>query len=71
MFFAPQRERDVLSHQKIKRLDEKIEESKETLNTRIDDLKAIKFWSKRTVLEIALTIWGAILTLYVAGILKF
>jgi len=56
---------------KIERLDEKIEKGLEALNTRIEDLKAIKFWSKRTLLEIALTIWAAILTLYVAGILKF
>lgn len=55
----------------IKRLDEKIERGIESLNTRIEDLKAIKFWSKRTFLEIALFIWGAILTLYVAGIIKF
>lgn len=66
----------------IKRLDEKIEKGLESLatridkglealNTRIEDLKAIKFWSKRTLLEIALGIWGAIVTLYVAGILKF
>ncbi len=55
----------------IKRLDEKIEKGFDSFNTRIEDLKAIKFWSKRTVLEIALTIWGVFLTLYVAGIIKF
>ena len=55
----------------VKRLDEKIENKTEALSIRIEDLKAIKFWSKRTVLEIALTIWGAFLTLYVAGIIKF
>lgn len=55
----------------IKRLDEKIDKGLEALNRRIEDLKAIKFWSKRTLLEIALGIWGAIVTLYVAGILKF
>ena len=66
---------------KIERLDEKIEKGLESLNqrvdegikalnTRIEDLKAIKFWSKRTLLEIALAIWGAIVTLIVAGIIK-
>ena len=55
----------------IKRLDEKINRGLEALNTRIEDLKAIKFWSKRTLLEIALAIWGAIITLYATGILKF
>ena len=50
----------------IKRLEDKIKGT----NTRIEDLKAIKFWSKRTLLEIALGIWGAIITLYAAGILK-
>ena len=55
----------------IKRLDEKIENKIDALNTRIEDLKAIKFWSKRTVLEIALAVWGAFMTLYVAGIIKF
>ena len=54
----------------IKRLDEKIDKGLEALNTRIEDLKAIKFWSKRTLLEIALAIWGAIVTLYATGILK-
>lgn len=54
-----------------KRLDEKIDRGLEALNTRIEDLKAIKFWSKRTLLEIALTIWGTIVTLYTTGILKF
>lgn len=55
----------------MKRLDEKIEKGLEALNTRIEDLKAMKFWSKRTFLEIALAIWGAIVTLYATGILKF
>lgn len=41
------------------------------VDQRIEDLKAIKFWSKRTVLEIALVIWGTIVTLYASGILKF
>ena len=61
-----------------KRLDEKIDKTLdnlntriEAINTRIEDLKAIKFWFKRTLLEIALAIWGAIVTLYAAGILKF
>ena len=54
----------------IKRIDEKINKGLEALNTRIEDLKAIKFWSKRTVLEIALAVWGAIVTLYAAGIIK-
>lgn len=54
----------------VRRLDEKIENKTEALNTRIEDLKAIKFWSKRTLLEIALTVWGSIMTLYVSGILK-
>jgi hypothetical protein len=58
-------------HSEIKRIDEKIDKSFEALNTRIEDLKAIKFWSKRTLLEIALAIWGAIVTLYAAGIIKF
>ena len=66
----------------IKRLDEKIDKGLESLviridkglealNTRIEDLKAIKFWSKRTLLEIALFVWGAVVTLYVAGVIKF
>ena len=55
----------------IKRLDEKINRGLEALNTRIEDLKAIKFWSKRTLLEIALAVWGAIVTLYATGILTF
>ena len=55
----------------VKRLDEKIDKGLDALNTRIEDLKAIKFWSKRTLLEIALAIWGTIVTLYAAGILKF
>jgi len=70
----------------VERLDEKIEKGLENLSkrveervkavdTRIEDIKAIKFWSKRTLLEIALAIWGAIVTLIVAligvGILKF
>ena len=54
-----------------KRLDEKIEKGLEALNTRIEDLKAIKFWSKRTLLEIALAILAIIATLFAAGILKF
>ncbi|HDQ05840.1 MAG TPA: hypothetical protein ENN36_03845 [Candidatus Bathyarchaeota archaeon] len=63
-------EKEVFDVQ-IKRLDEKIENKTEALNTRIEDIKAIKFWSKRTILEIVLTIWGAFVTLYAAGILKF
>lgn len=62
--------KDVIGAE-IKRLDEKIERGLEALNTRIEDLKAIKFWSKRTFLEIALAIWGAIVTLIAAGIIKF
>jgi hypothetical protein len=54
----------------MKRIDEKINKGLEALNTRIEDFKAIKFWSKRTVLEIALAVWGAIVTLYAAGIIK-
>jgi hypothetical protein len=55
----------------IKRIDERINKGLEALNTRIEDFKAIKFWSKRTVLEITLAVWGAIVTLYAAGIIKF
>ncbi|PVX24873.1 MAG: hypothetical protein CW691_06235 [Candidatus Bathyarchaeum sp.] len=55
----------------IRRLDEKIEHKTDSLNTRIEDLKAIKFWSKRTILEIMLAIWGAIVSLYAGGFLKF
>jgi len=55
----------------IKRLDEKIDKGLEALHTRIEDLKAIKFWSKRTVLEIALAIMAIIATLYGAGVIKF
>jgi hypothetical protein len=55
----------------VKRLDEKIDKGLEGLNTRIEDLKAIKFWSKRTLLEIALAILAALATLYGAGVLKF
>lgn len=67
---------------KIEGLDKKIErglenlekrwnEGAKALNTRIEDLQAIKFWSKRTVLEIALVIWGTIVSLIAAGIIKF
>jgi len=67
---------------KIERLDEKIEKGLENLNkrvdegvkalnTRIEDLKAIKFWSKRTLLEIALAILAIISTLFATEILKF
>jgi hypothetical protein len=55
----------------IKRLDEKIDSGLQALNTRMDDLKAIRFWSKRTLLEIALAILAALATLYAAGVLKF
>lgn len=55
----------------IKRLDEKIDTGIKALDERIEDLKAIKFWSKRTLLEIALAIWGTIVTAYATGILKF
>lgn len=41
------------------------------LDQRIEDLKAIKFWSKRTLLEMALAIIAAIATLYGAGVIKF
>jgi hypothetical protein len=51
----------------IKRLGEKID----AVNVRIEDLKAIKFWSKRTLLEMALAIIAAIATLYGAGVIKF
>jgi len=56
---------------RIERLDEKIDNGLEALHTRIEDLKAIKFWSKRTLLEIALAIVATITSLYAAGILKF
>jgi len=55
----------------VKRIDEKIDKGIEALNTRIEDLKAIKFWSKRTLLEIALAILAIIATLYGAGVIKF
>jgi len=58
-------------HSEIKRVDEKIDKGLEALNTRIEDLKAIKFWSKRTLLEIALAIMAVIATLYGAGVIKF
>jgi hypothetical protein len=41
------------------------------LDQRIDSLKEIKFWSKRTLLEISLAIIAAIATLYGAGVIKF
>ena len=67
---------------KIERLDEKIEKGLENLNkrvdegikalnTRIEDLKAMKFWSKRTLLDIALALLATVATLFAAGILKF
>lgn len=53
----------------IKRLDEKID----SVNTRIKDLREIKFWSKRAVLDIALaivaTVSTAIAALLAAGII--
>lgn len=55
----------------VKRIDEKIDKGIESLNTRIEDLKAIKFWSKRTLLEIVLAITAVIATLYGAGVIKF
>lgn len=62
----------------IKRLDEKIDNTLDILKTKIDalnirieDLKAIKFWSKRTLLEIALAILATIATLFATGILEF
>jgi len=55
----------------VKRLDEKMEKGLEALNTRIEDLKAIKLWSKRTLLEIALAILAIISTLFATGTLKF
>lgn len=55
----------------LESLDKRIDNGLETLNTRIEDLKAIKFWSKRTLLEIALAILATLTTLYGAGILKF
>jgi len=51
----------------IQRFDEKID----AVSTRIQDLKEMKLWSKRTVLEIGLAVWGAIVTLYAASIIKF
>lgn len=69
--------KDVVTTE-IKRLDEKIDKTlenlktrMEALNTRIEDLKAIKFWSKRTLLEIALAILATLTTLYAVGIIKF
>ena len=56
---------------KIERLDEKIDKGLEAINARIEDLKAIKFWSKRTLLEIALAILATIATLFATGILRF
>ena len=41
------------------------------LDQRIEDLKAIKFWSKRTLLEIALAIMTVIAVLYGAEVIKF
>jgi len=41
------------------------------LDQRIDALKEVKFWSKRTFLEIILAIWGTIVTLYASGVLRF
>jgi len=59
----------------IKRIDEKIDKGLQALSTRIEDLKAIKFWSKRTIVDIILAIIATasttIVTLIVAGILKF
>jgi hypothetical protein len=55
----------------VKRLDEKIDKGLQALNTRMEDLKAIKFWSKRTLLDIALAILAVLATLYGAGVLKF
>jgi len=55
----------------VRRINEKINKGLEALNTRIEDLKAIKFWSKRTLLEIALAIMTVIAALYGAGVIKF
>lgn len=55
----------------VRRIDDRIDRGLEALNTRIEDLKAIKFWSKRTLLEIALAIMAVIATLYGAGVIKF
>jgi len=41
------------------------------LDQRIEDLKAIKLWSKRTLLEIALAIMTVIAALYGTGVIKF
>lgn len=40
------------------------------LDQRIDDLKAIRFWSKRTVIDILLAIAASIVTLIAAGIIR-
>ena len=55
----------------VRRLDDKIEQGLAAVSTRIEDLKAVRFWSKRTLLEVGLATWGAILTLVVAGIIEF
>jgi hypothetical protein len=70
----------------IERIDEKIDKGLDSLNTRIEkglgalsirieDLKAIKFWSKRTILDIVLAIIATastiIAALLAAGVLKF
>ena len=53
----------------VRRIDEKIDNWLKALNTRLEDLKAIKFWSKRTLLEIALAIMTVIAALYGAGVI--
>lgn len=58
----------------IKRIDEKIDKGLQALSTRVEDLKAIKFWSKRTIIDIILiiaTFSTTIATLLVTGLLKF
>lgn len=62
--------KEVLKEQ-LNRFDDRIS----AMNTRISDLKAIKFWSKRTVVDVVLAIIAAVSTviaaLIAAGILKF
>ena len=48
----------------LKRLDEKIE----LINDRIEDAREIKFWSKRTILDVALAVFAAVAST-IAGLL--
>jgi len=58
----------------IKRLDEKIDTGLKALDKRIEDMKAIRFWSKRMILDITLAMIAVasttIAALLAAGILK-